>query len=128
MIPPHFTPSKTPDLEGMGGLSGGGAVGRKRGKKGGWGRRGWRGPMILALSRQPARRDKTCRATTCGATDPNTSAPTWRRSRSQRQRGTHVAPPGLARQRLIVARVRMARPNGLCRANKMATRLKLKYY
>jgi len=61
---PHFFPSKNPNLGGdLGGWRPPASPwlqfwsGRRRERKGGWGRRGCRGPRTLALSRQPSWRD-----------------------------------------------------------------------
>ena len=51
------------------------------------------------------------RATTCGATGSPTSAARWRNAGLVRQRGSPVAPSGMAWQRLHVALLQMARPN-----------------
>ena len=63
-----------------------------------------------------------------GATGVYTSFACVARAAARCQRGGSVTPPELARQRLIVAPVGMARPNGLWRGNKMTTGLNLKYY
>ena len=132
-ISPTFLSTKRQILEGSGGRMAGGGLSKPlgsgmRGKKGRVGEEGaCAGPGHSAccarrggatiLSRHCMWRDKLAHVT-CQRGSPQ---PPY-------HRGTPVAPPGLVRQRLIVVPVLMARPNGLCRANKAATGLKLKYY
>ena len=103
-------------------------VGVEGGEWEGGGGRGPRGPWSLALSRQPAWRDKLCRANACGATRSPTSALTWRKASSAGHRGGFVAPDALVRQRLTIAPMPLARPNRLQHANKTRIGLNLKYY
>ena len=127
-ISPTFLSTKRRILEGSGGRMAGGGLSKplgsgRRGKKGRVGEEGaCGGPGHSA-----------CRARRGGATRLSRHC-MWRNRRAHVtclrgspqppcQRGTPVAPPVLARQRLIVAPSVLARPNGLCRANKTAAGL-----
>ena len=126
-----FPPSKSwiwGDPGGRRRTPGGAVVGEEEGKKG---RVEEKGPVRaqdigLVAPARTARQD--CRASACGATRTVTSSPSWHSAGSGRQCGHPVAPHALARQRLSVAPMKVARPNGLLPANKNQYGLKLKYY
>ena len=125
-----------PPNAGFGGIWGGGWRRPLDALWSGWseGRKGRMGEKRPARAQDiglvaPARMARqACRASACGATGRATSSPSRRSAGSGCQRGHTVAPHALARQRLSVAPCGLARPNGLCLANKNQYGLNLKYY
>ena len=88
---------------------------------GGWGRKGaCAGPGNALVAPARLARQTSCRASACGATEAPRHCPVSAavaQRCTERQRGSPIAPHAMARQRLLVAPVELARPNGLRGAN-----------